>query len=197
MRAKIGLLALFAAVGSGGNIVLNGDFEADITGPTNWVNGASPWGVGYPGNGAFTANTGSNYVDNGCLGSGCLATAFLYQDLATVIGTYTLTFAYDLGYNLDGVSGPAELQVFFNGSQVFDVAATNSNTTDPGWVQVTVSGLTATSTTTRLEFFARDDPAFLGLDTVSVVDPAVPEPSTLSLIGIGLAACGFVRHRKR
>jgi hypothetical protein len=51
--------------------------------------------------------------------------------------------------------------------------------------QYSVTGLLATSTTTRLQFFGRQDPNLnLGVDDISVVQN--PEPSTILLISGGL-----------
>jgi hypothetical protein len=50
--------------------------------------------------------------------------------------------------------------------------------------------------TSTVNFFSRNDPAYLALDNVSVNGRSVPEPSAIALFGVG--AIGFVAAlRKR
>jgi PEP-CTERM motif-containing protein len=55
-----------------------------------------------------------------------------------------------------------------------------------GYRLFSVFGLLATGPSTALTFQARDDPGFFFLDDVAV--NAAPEPSSLVLLGSGLAA---------
>jgi len=55
--------------------------------------------------------------------------------------------------------------------------------------EYTFTGLTASTTSTVLEFTGREDPAYLQLTDISVTadaSPTVPEPAPLTLIGGGL-----------
>ena len=197
-------LALFGAlVASGalqaGNIVVNGGFETgDFTGWSHQSWEVDSTGDAHPHSGTFSAFTG-------CVGASCLDSstpesgAFIFQDLVTTNGqTYTASFFY---FPDDGT--PNELDVYWNGSIVFtdvdDLGGQNYH-------QVTINGLQATSGTTRLEFFGRQDPAWLNVDDVCV-DVAgaacggsdvggVPEPSSLVLAGIGVLGLAVFRRRR-
>ena len=49
---------------------------------------------------------------------------------------------------------------------------------------------------TTLTFSFRDDPGFIILDAVSVVQGTIPEPATFVLIAIGMLAAATARLRK-
>jgi hypothetical protein len=171
------------------NIVLNPGFESGSFTP--WVE--SGWGVDSSGEAVPHSGTYSAYT--GCVGSSCLdpfSGAYLYQDLATGSGTiYTLTFWYwpDQGT-------PNELDVRWNGNLVLSIVNDLSGHT---YSQITVGGLQATSTTTRLQFNGRQDPAWLNIDDVSVeaTVSGVPEPGTVFLLASGLIAVFLRRFRQK
>lgn len=204
MRLARVLLALFvvAALGTispvrAGNIVTNPGFES---GDVSWTH--QSWTISADA-GVQVPHTGSWSAYTGCVGSGCLDSstpesgAFIYQDLPTTNGqTYNLTFFY---FPDDGT--PNELDVYWNGSLRF------SDTNDFGgrnYHQITLTGLGATGSTTRLEFFGRQDPAWLNIDDVCVDLPGgncasvagVPEPGTYVLASAGLLAFGIWRRRR-
>jgi len=201
------------------NLVGNPGFETGTFPP--WVannyggNGGGGWVV----SSGAGAHSGSHYASTGCNGSEggtCIAPdpgngSWLYQDLATVPGTqYMLTFYYAPGSATGG--GSAELQVLWGpsatplttggngtctGSCVFD----NTSIGSSAYTQYTVS-LTATSTSMRLEFLGRQDPATDFLDDISVTGPAAVSaptllPSSLLATMAGLACVGWYMGRRR
>ena len=76
--------------------------------------------------------------------------------------------------------------VTWGGSLAIDIL--NPAVPDDVYAQYFALPLVATSTTTRLQFFGRDDPGSIGLDDVAVTPN--PEPSTFLLIGGALLIFG-------
>ena len=192
------LASLAGGAASAANLVQNGDFETgNISG---WTTNAA---ISY----AWTA-TGSSPTDGsyaastGCIGAACtdqtnLATAqYLYQDIATTAGhSYTLTFDFTPNGGTEN-----ELKALFGSSVVFDlVDAANTGSL----VAYTVSGLSATGSTTRLEFLGRQDPGYDRLDDIVVQDNGIttvssaPEPGAWVLMIGGVGAMGLMFRRRR
>jgi hypothetical protein len=166
----IGLASTATALAT--NIVTNPSFDtADFSGWTVNLASDHPWQIRSGGAGSF-------YAANGCVGQQCIgsdtssATAYLYQDLATVAGdTYTIDFFFASG----GAPGQ-ELLVTFGGTKLFDLVDLN-----PGGYAEYCATAVASGTTTRLEFQGRQDPGFNSLDNISVTRPdaSAPEPSSI------------------
>jgi|SRR5579871_565983 len=162
------------------NLVQNCGFETgDFTGWTEG-NALDPYvGVSFASSAAhsgdYYAALGSQFSDNS-----------LYQDLTTQVGEQYV-FAFYLAS--DG-EAPSDFTARWNGNVVFSEAPVpNQDYTLESFL------VTATSTTTRIEFDFRNDPGWSRLDDVEVF---VPEPSG-SFWGALLLGCplfGFLRLGK-
>jgi len=168
------LSVFFAYPATGLTILVNGNFETgDFTGWTQ-----SGWFID-----TSLPNSGVYDTATGCPGASCTTvgdpnSAFLFQTVTTSIGTvYNLSFFYNSGAS--ATSG-SELLVLWgdpsapNLSQVVDFQNVD---TSGAYVQYT-GNVTATSTTSELEFLGRQDLDFYRLDDVllNAPAPAVPEP---------------------
>jgi len=181
-------ITLSAPSAMAGNIVVNPGFESGFL-PGWSVNMAStsPWMID------FLPNGGIRNIDTSCGGAICLdpvSGSFFYQDLPTSIGlTYTLSFwAFFEGF---AVGKPEELKVTWGGTTALDIV---NPPVDPDvYNQYSAFDLVATSSTTRLQFFGRDDINQIGVDDISVT--ANPEPSTFLLISVALLIAAGYRSR--
>jgi hypothetical protein len=203
---RVGFVALSmglvcASAAFAGNIVLNPGFETGDF--TSWT-GGNRWEVAT--NDDVFPHSGSFYADTGCVGAGCIAgSATFSQTLTTVIGqNYTFSFFYDLGETSDGEEGDdfAELVAQWNGATVLDATATD--VPDAGYVLFSVNEI-ASSTSSTIQFFGRQDPDELGVDDVCVDlaggacagQSGVPEPGSMFLFGGGLAVLALFGARRR
>src|SRR5258708_19292643 len=163
MKASLISLAVFtvtfsAPLAIAGNIVVNSGFESGFGGWKGNMARNSPWMID------SLPHTGNLNTDTSCAGSICLDPvkgSFFYQDLPTFIGQkYTLSFwAFFEGFAL---GQPEELKVTWGGNTVLDIV--NPTVVPDTYNQYSAFDLLATSSTTRLEFFGRDDLNQLGLD---------------------------------
>jgi len=161
----------------GPNIVTNGGFEN-----TSTVAG-SGWSISgafflegfdyYIDTNAADAHSGTHSFGGGAIG----ALGFLTQTLATIPGAnYSLSFWLS---NFGGFT-PNEFTVSVGGVSLLDRV-------DILQSPYTMANLSfrAAGAATSLQFGFRNDSGFLNLDDVAV---SVPEPATLLLLGIALAA---------
>jgi hypothetical protein len=170
-----------------GNLVANCGFETgDFTG---WTWGGNTGATGVT-SGAFYAyggaNSGSYYAFLGPVGSD----GILSQTLTTNPGdTYTVSFY------LDAVGdGSSDFSALWNTNVLMSVGTPN---TGDVWTQYLFTVTGTGSDTIQLNF--RDDPAYIALDDIVVLDAgtAIPEPGSLGLLISGLAVVFLARRRRR
>jgi hypothetical protein len=177
-------MTISAPLATAGNIVVNPSFELGLSGWTLSAGNPAPWFI------TSRPHSGSLDIESPCAGGLCLdpvSGAFFYQDLPTLIGqTYNLSFfAFFEG-------APDEIKVTWGGVTALDIL--NPAVPDDVYAQYSTTNLLATSSTTRLEFFGRQDPnQALGVDDIAVT---TPEPSTLLLFGVALLILAGLRWRR-
>ena len=112
----------------------------------------------------------------------------LSQVLPTVAGaTYTLTF----WLSHDSTNAANDFNVYWNGVPIFSLV----NAPEFNWTEETFV-LVATSSSTTLSFAGRENPAWYGLDDVSVTPGGVPEPASLFLLGSSLLGIGGLARKR-
>jgi hypothetical protein len=185
MKKRIVSLGLFGMILCGlpakaGNIVINSSFDSGFLPGWHLSSVNSPWSIDSVDRTGF-----GNNISNLCGGATCLGPGNgLYQDLLTVPGqSYDLSFwaYFEPGQRINPTQ-IEELYVTWGGALAIDIL--NPVVPDDVYAQYFALPLVATSTTTRLQFFGRDDAGAIGMDDVSVTPN--PEPSTFLLIGGGL-----------
>lgn len=193
--------------------ITNGSFEADGNfsgtcfvggGATGWSGGFEICGAGYYG--AATPPDGNNFFIIGG-GTDCPTCNPLSQNISGLTSglSYTVTFYLTAeGFHTPGVAEQVAVSMASGSStdsQNFMAPAVPSgNSIWSSWAQFNYT-FQANSTNATIQFhqtgpLGSDDAA---IDKVSIAQQGgtVPEPGTLSLLGIGLASVGWAALRKK
>ena len=215
----IGMLTCFASA-QASTLITNGSFESPVVPVgsfTNFLSGSTlipGWTVVGAAGGVsivsgsfsqecctFPAEDGAQWLD--LTGLDTNSVEGVEQTVATTPGTnYNLSFwvgnIFDPG-GIFGTTSTVNVRLGGLGGTLLG-AFTNSNTTRGTqiWQQFTTS-FTATGSSTTLDFLNADpgNDNSNGLDNVvlTVGAAGIPEPGTLSLLGLGIIGLGLVRRR--
>jgi hypothetical protein len=180
------------------NIVVNGSFELPALANPSWSLFDSIPGWSLASGPAIEVQNhvaGNPFDGNQFVELDSTAESAIFQDLPTLAGVqYYLSFAFS---PRPGVAVNS-MGVLWNGSSVTTVNATGTGLLDTSWTVYTFT-VTASSTTTRLQFSGLGPSDSLGeyVDAVSVEQ--TPEPSSIMLCfgGLLFAAAKYRKHVAR
>lgn len=182
--ASVALVSLNCVAPACAQSILNGGFETgDLTG---WTQFGNPGGTSVMVCGGGCAQSGMFGVNLGAVGT----PGGIEQTLATTAGqTYQVFF-----WLLNHGGSPSSFTANFGGTTLLAL-------TDPpafGYTPYSMNAV-ATSSSTLLQFGARNDPAYFSLDSVSIqsVTGSVPEPSAWALMLLGFGALGVAMRRAK
>ncbi len=185
------MLALFLPL-AGQAALINGGFETNSF--SGWTLGGDTQYVSVCATGATFYVTGllcSSHTGTYAAGLGnSTSNGTLSQTMATAAGSlYSLTF-YMRNDNYSQAANNL-FQVSWNGATIYSVA----NLANAGYMQLSFTGLKATTNSTTLTFTYKNVPGAFFIDDVSVTPAS--EPATLAIAGSGLIAIWVMGSRLR
>ncbi len=209
-------LVIWLAGESRAGLIVNGSFETGTNPPSQGSNGVAlltgstaitGWTVigGTSGDGLAWLPNGNSYGVSTPFGNDFLDLTGYHdnapyfgvsQSISTVVGqAYTLSLDLGVDESNSLYSGPIAVQVM--AGPVTQTLTDTSTGTGNIWTAFNVN-FTATSTSTTISIQGTQGNQYIGLDNVSVA--AVPEPSTLIMVGMAtmiVGACSWARRRNR
>lgn len=199
LTATLFLVATLAQAGP--NLVLNGNFET--AGCASWALITPPGGGGQACGLDVTGSPLAVATNNVFGDYNTTELGYLSQTIATISGaTYKLTFDLQRWTEESQFPPDNRAQVKFDDVIVFDQSDLTGD-----WQTFTLLVTTGTSATDLRFGNFNNDPTFWNqLDNISLEfvrgpndpgDPEAPEPASLALLCLGLAALGFSRRTHR
>jgi len=200
--AACAALCLLSIGNAQSDILVNGGFEQPTTSGDLFIPAGDPSLVGWAivsGSIDVVSNTGSwlPFAGAQSLDLDGHSGGTIEQVFATTAGaTYVLSFEY-----ANNPAGQPWANVSVLGAAALlsqDISHSTSTGADMDWTHF-VESFTADSAATTPRFASLDGPSSfwgIALDAVSVSPIPVPEPSTLALLGFGLAGIRFSRRKK-
>jgi hypothetical protein len=201
-------LALALSSIASGSLIFNNSFETPVQstdgftydpGGSGWTfdgnsgiaADGSPWFAGSPPDGTQAAFL-QVYTPDGSAAGDSISQTLTGLNVGDTY-QFTLYAALRPGFPVD------DFDVLLGGTVIADVVATSTS-----FVQFTTSGIVATSASMPLTFQALNSGDFFESDVaidlvqgVDVTTSGIPEPSSVVLVGCGIASLTWLRRRKR